>query len=152
MLATSAGEVADYLLAFFLLVTGLGLGYALFRLAGVFERLSSLIAGAEREALPVVNKAGGTIDRVNGQLDKLDPATDSAVDAVIAIDQAVRALSFSVRRPIELIVGVTTGISHGWSTLVAKRDWRSAVASAKEASARRQADFEEELRHTQTGV
>jgi uncharacterized protein YoxC len=152
MLATSAGEVADYLLAFFLLVVGLGLGYALFRLAGVFQRLSSLIAGTEREALPVVNKAGGTIDRVNGQLDKLDPATDSAVDAVIAIDQAVRALSFSVRRPIELIVGATTGVSHGWATFVAKRDWRSAVESAKEASARRRADFEEELRHTETGV
>ena len=49
-----------------------------------FDRLSSLLRSSERELIPVISKVGGSVDRVNAQLDKLDPATDSAVDAVEA--------------------------------------------------------------------
>jgi len=146
MLAFSSGDAARYLLAFFLLAVGLSLGWALLKLATVFGRLASLIRGAEREVLPVINKVGGSVDRVNSQLDKLDTVTDSAVDAVGAVDQAVRTVSFGVRRPVEKLVGLSSGVSHGWATLRSRRDWRGAVQSAKEASARREADLEEELR------
>src|SRR5919107_1476397 len=83
-------------LAFFLVAVGLGLGYAFFRLGETLKRLSSLIRGTERELLPVITKVGGSVDRVNGQLDKLDVVTDSAVDAVDSVDTAVRAASFAV--------------------------------------------------------
>jgi hypothetical protein len=85
IVAFSFGDLAYLALAFFLIAAGVGLGWAFLRLAVTFDRLSSLIRGAEREVLPVVNKVGGTVDRVNAQLDKLDPATDSAVDAVVAV-------------------------------------------------------------------
>ena len=89
---------------------------------------------------------GGTVDRVNRELDKIDPATDSAVDAVVAVDEAVRTVSFAVKRPIEKLVGVSAGATHGWATLRAKRDLKAAVACGKEAAARREADFEEDIR------
>ena len=143
--AFSSGDAARYLLAFFLLVVGLGLGWALFQLAATFGRISSFIRGTEQELLPVINKVGASVDRVNGQLDKLDHATDSAIDAVDAVDQAVRTVSLAVKRPVQKLAGVSTGVSHGWATLRAKRDWRSAVQSAKEAAARREADLEEDL-------
>jgi hypothetical protein len=145
MLAFTSGDAARYLLAFFLLAVGLTLGWALVKLAAVFGRLASLLRGAEREILPVINKVGGSVDRVNSQLDKLDTVTDSAVDAVGAVDQAVRTVSFGVRRPVEKLVGISSGLSHGWATLRSRRDWRSAVQSGKEAAARREFDFEEEL-------
>jgi hypothetical protein len=149
VVATSAGDVVRYALAAFLIAVGLALGWALFWLAGVLRRVSSFLRGAEQEILPVINKVGGSIDRVNGQLDKLDTASDSAVDAVQAIDAAVRTVSFGIRRPVEKLVGLSSGVSHGFATLKARRDWRAAVESAKEASARREADFEHEL--TKTG-
>src|ERR1700678_3126916 len=90
-------NAADLALAFFLVVVGLGLAWALLALASTFMRLTTFIRGAEQEILPVINKVGGSVDRVNVQLDKLDLATDSAVDAVEAVDQAVRAVSFSIR-------------------------------------------------------
>jgi len=151
MLAFSSGDAARYLLAFFLLAVGLTLGWALVKLATVFARLASLIRGAEREILPVINKVGGSVDRVNSQLDKLDTVTESAVDAVAAVDQAVRTVSFGVRRPVEKLVGLSSGLSHGWATLRSRRDWRGAVQSAREASARRKADFEEELAAREAG-
>ena len=98
VVAFSYGDLAYLALAVFLVAVGLGLSWAFLRLAVTFDRLSSLIRGAEREVLPVINKVGGSVDRVNHQLDKLDTATDSAVDAVEAADrQAPRP---EARRPV----------------------------------------------------
>jgi hypothetical protein len=83
---------------------------------------------------------------VNAQLDKLDPATDSAVDAVDAVDAAVRSVSFAVTKPVQKLTGLTAGLSHGWSSLRTQRNWRQAVAEGREAAARRERDLEEELR------
>jgi len=142
----SFGDLAYLALALFLVVVGLGAGWAFLRLAVTFDRISSLIRGAEREALPVINKVGGSVDRVNAQLDKIDQAMDSAVDAADAVDQAVRTVSFAVKRPVQKLAGLSTGISHGWASLLARRDWRGAVDEAKAAAARREKDLDEDLR------
>jgi uncharacterized protein YoxC len=142
----SYSDLAYAALALFLVAVGLGLGWAFFRLSVTFDRLSSLIRGAEREALPVINKVGGSVDRVNTQLDKLDQATDSAVDAVVAVDEAVRAVSFAVKTPVKKATGFTAGVSHGWSTLKTRRDWRAAMDSARAAASRRERDLDEDLR------
>ena len=150
VIAFSFGDLADLALAVFLVAVGVGLGWAFLRLAVTFDRLSSLIRGTEREVLPVINKVGGSVDRVNAQLDKLDQATDSAVDAVDAIDQTVRTVSFAVKTPVQKLAGLASGLSHGVATLRTRRSWSEAVERGKEASRRRQADLEEELRHAHT--
>jgi uncharacterized protein YoxC len=146
LLAASAGDVARYALAVFLLAVGLGLGYAFVRLGGTFGRLSSFIYGTERELLPVIHKVGESVDKVNGQLDKVDRVTDSAVDMADSADTAVRAVSFAIARPVQKISGVAAGLTHGIATLKARRNVGEAVQSAKEAAARRERDLEEELR------
>jgi hypothetical protein len=97
--------------------------------------------------LPVINKVGGSVDRVNAQLDKLDQATDSAVDAVVAVDEAVRTVSFAVKRPVQKLTGLSAGVSHGWSSFKTRRDWRSAMEAGRAAAARRERDLEEDV-HT----
>ena len=149
LVAISPSDAADIALAVFLLAVGLGLGYAFVRLGGTFGRLSSFIRGTERELLPVINKVGGSVDRVNAQLDKVDQVTDSAVDAAEAVDEAVRTVSFAVKTPIQKLAGLASGVTHGFATLRARRSWSEAVARGKEASRRRQDDLEEELRHVQ---
>jgi uncharacterized protein YoxC len=146
VLAFEWSDVAYASLSIFLLAVGLGLGYAFLRLAGTLGRLSSLIRGTEKELLPILNKVGGSVDRVNGQLDKVDLMTDSAVDAVENVDSAVRAVSFAVRRPVQKLTGLAAGVSHGAASLKVKRDWREALRTAKEAAVRRERDLEEELR------
>ena len=148
-LASTSGEIADYALALFLLLTGLGLAYAFYWLAASFQRLASLIRGVERETLPVINKVGGSVDRVNGQLDKMDRVTDSAVDAADSVDTAVRAVSFAIARPVEKISGLAAGVANGVSSLKARRGFGEAMADAKEAAARREAELAEELEETQ---
>ena len=146
VLAFSYGDLADLALAIFLIAVGLGMAWAFLRLAVTFDRLSSLISGAEREVLPVINKVGGSVDRVNTQLDKLEPATDSAVDAVEAVDEAVRTVSYAVKRPVQKLVGFSTGASYGWSSFRTSRNWRQAVDDAKVAATQRERDLEEELK------
>ena len=152
LLAASAGDIARYALAVFLLAVGLGLGYAFVRLGGTFARLSSFIRGTERELLPVIHKVGESVDKVNGQLDKVDRVTDSAVDMADSADTAVRAVSMAITRPVQKVAGLAAGLSHGFATLKARRDVGEAVQSAKEAAARRERDLEEELRAADAGT
>jgi uncharacterized protein YoxC len=148
-LAFDYGNVAYVAFAVFLVAVGLGVGWAFLRLATTFDRLSSLIRGAEREVLPVINKVGGSVDRVNSQLDKLDQVTDSATDALEAVDQAVRTVSSAVKRPAQKAAGVAAGVTHGWSRFRTSHNWRDAVDEAKTAAARREQDIEEELKAPQ---
>src|SRR5213078_2914391 len=133
-------------LAVFLLAVGLSSAYVLIRLGGTVSRLSSFIQGAEREVLPVINKVGGSVDRVNGQLDKVDRITDSAVDAADNVDTAVRAVSMAVTRPVRKVSGFAAGMSYGASDFKANRDWRHAVQAGKDAAARRERELGEDLR------
>jgi uncharacterized protein YoxC len=146
VVAFSSGDLWRLALAVFLLAVGIAMAYLLVRLAGTVGRLSSFISGAEREVLPVINKVGGSVDRVNGQLDKVDRITDSAVDAADSADTAVRAVSFAVTQPVKKVSGFAAGVSHGAADFKANRDWRHAVQAGKDAAARREHELEEELR------
>jgi uncharacterized protein YoxC len=132
-------------LSAFLVLVGVGLLYVLLRLGATIRGLSSFIQGMETEVLPVINKAGGTVDRVNVQLDKLDRVTDSAVDAADSLDTAVRAVTLAITRPVQKISGLVEGLSHGAATLRARRDVRSAFDAGREAAARREREIAEEL-------
>ena len=145
VLASTSGDVLDYALAVFFIVSGIALAYMLLRLGGTFGRLSSFIKGTERDLLPVIVKSGGTVDRVNDQLDKLDVVTDSAVSMADSADTAVRAVSTAVTTPVKKLTGLAAGISHGFAALRARRDVGDAVTVAKEAAARRESELDEEL-------
>ena len=139
-------------LSAFLVVVGIGLALVLFHLSGTVRRLTSFIQGLETEVLPVINKAGGTVDRVNAQLDKVDLVTDSAVDAADSVDTAVRAVSIAITRPVQKLSGLFEGISHGIAALRVSRNPGQAMDAAKKASARRQQEIADELEHGVEGT
>jgi hypothetical protein len=147
VLASTSSDILDYALALFFVLSGVGLAYMLFRLGGTFGRLSSFIRGTERELLPVIEKSGGTIDRVNRELDKLDVVTDSAVSMAESADTAVRAVSTAITAPVKKISGLSAAISHGLAAFRARRDPGEAMNVAKEAARRREAELDEELRN-----
>lgn len=143
----AALDVLWIALSVFLVLFGLGLVYVLIRLGATIKRLTSFIQGLEMEVVPLVQKAGGTVDRVNLQLDKLDQVTESAVDAADSVDTAVRAVSLAITRPVQKLSGFVEGLSHGLAALRSRRSVRSAYASGKAAAARREHEIAEELEH-----
>jgi hypothetical protein len=147
VVAATAGEILDYALAAFFVASGAGLLYLFVRMGGTFARLSSFIKGSERDLLPVIVKAGGTVDRVNDQLDKLDTVTDSAVSMADSADTAVRAVSTAITTPVKKVSGFAAGVSHGLSAFRSRRDPGEAVRVAKDAAARRESEVDDELRN-----
>ena len=144
--ASTAGDAAYWALAIFLVLLGIGSLVALVKLGRLFDRVSSLVRGTERDLLPVVAKTGGTVDRVNYQLDKLDTVTDSAVSMADSADTAVRAVSTVIATPVEKVSGLAAGIAHGFSSFKRSRNVSDAMDAAKEAARRREQDLAEDLR------
>ena len=147
VLASTPSDILDYALSAFFVASGAGLAYMLIRMGGTFARLSSFIKGSERDLLQVIVKAGGTVDRVNDQLDKLDTVTDSAVAMADNADTAVRAVSTAITTPVKKVSGLAAAVSHGFSAFRARRDPGEAVRVAKDAAARRESELDEELRN-----
>jgi hypothetical protein len=147
VLASTSGDILNYALAVFFVAGGLALAYMLVRMGGTFSRLSSFIRGSERDLLPVIVKAGGTVDRVNDQLDKLDVVTDSAVSMADSADTVVRAVSTAITTPVKKVTGLAAGVSHGFAAFRARRDVGEAMHVAKDAAAKRESELDEELRN-----
>lgn len=145
VVASGTGDALDVVLAIFLIVVGLALGYAFWRAGTLLAQLRRTVKNTEQELLPVLGKTGGTIDRVNLQLDKLDMMTTSAVSAVGAIDRTIRAVSNVVTAPIQAIAGLFEGLRYGVSSFKTHHDVDRAVQSAKDAAAQRVADLTEDL-------
>ena len=144
--AFSAGDAAYWGLAIFLVLLGVGSIFALYKLGRLFDRVSSFVQGSERDVLPVVVKTGGTVDRVNYQLDKLDTVTDSAVSMADSADTAVRAVSTAIATPVEKVSGLAAGVAHGFSSFRKTRNFSEAKDAAQDAARRREQDLAEDLR------
>ena len=146
ILASTASDAAYWGLAIFLIAIGLASAFMLFRLGQSFERLSSFIRGTERDLLPVIVKAGSTVDRVNYQLDKADTVTDSAVSMADSADTAVRAISTVITTPVEKVSGLAAGVTQGFSQFRKSRSFGDATAAGRDAARQREADLREDLR------
>jgi uncharacterized protein YoxC len=145
-LAFEALDALWIALSVFLVLVAIGLTYVLVRLGGTVGGLTSYLRGLERETLPVINEAGGTLQRVNAQLDKADLVTDSAVDIADSADTAVRAVSFAITRPVQKIAGLADGIAHGLASLRVRKSPRRAYETGREAAQRREQEIADELR------
>lgn len=145
LLAASTDQILDIVLAIFLVIVGLAIGYAFWRLGTLFAQMRTSVRATEEELLPVLSKTGGTIDRVNLQLDKVDVMTTSAVDAVTAADRTIRMISTVVTAPVQALAGLTAAIKYGISSLKTHHDVDRAVQVAKDAAAQRVADLSDDL-------
>jgi hypothetical protein len=145
LLAFSSGDLWRVALAVFLFAVGITTGYFLLRLGETAKRASSLIRGIEQSVIPVIGKAGGSLDRINQQLDKVDRVTDSAVDAADSADTAVRAITTAIVRPVQKVSGLAAAISFGASDFRAHHNVREALAAGREAKHRRERELLEEL-------
>jgi uncharacterized protein YoxC len=133
-------------LSIFFVLVAIGLTYVLIRLGSTVGRTTSFIQGLEREVLPVIKESGGTIERVNMQLDKVDRMTDSAVDVTDSVDTAVRAVTLAIAWPVQKVSGLAEGITQGVASLRVRRSPRGAYEEGREAASRREQEIADELR------
>lgn len=126
-----ASEFLRFALAFFLIITGVGLAYLLWRMAELFRTLSRSVERSTDEAVPILTKAQTTMDGVNQEIGRVDEIMVSAVGATKGAEKAVSAVSTGVTAPIRKLSGVAAGLQEAVGT------FRSRMAS--DAAARAQA-------------
>lgn len=116
-------------LALLFAVGGLAGAYFLWRLGRVLRRAELDLHRTVDEVVPVITKAGVSMDAVNDQLGKVDVMMDSAVDMTEALDTTVRAVTHAVTEPVRAVSGVVTGAAE------AARSFRERVAGERDSGA-----------------
>jgi len=122
--ASDAWRIA---LAVFLILTGVGITYALVRLGGLFSTADTSLKQTMGEVVPMLGKASTTIDHVNDELEKVGHITDSAVDAADSLDSSVRTINSVLGTPARAVSGVSAGISQAFQSFRGKRGQRGGV-------------------------
>jgi uncharacterized protein YoxC len=126
-LLVTSSDIWRYALAVFLVLTGVGLCFALIRVGSTLGRVNAMLDGVMRELVPMLAKVSTSLDHVNEELDKVGRITDSATDATAKVDATVRSVSEAVSKPFRAFAGVTAGISHGFGVFRNKRNQRGGV-------------------------
>jgi ABC-type transporter Mla subunit MlaD len=105
---------------FFLLV-GVGLGYALLRLAGLFGQLTLMVGDVDREVVPILNRLQTTVDEVNSELGKIDEITGSVVNVTGTLEHTTTAVQSAIGAPIKAVASMSAGVSQAFSTFLGGR-------------------------------
>jgi hypothetical protein len=96
-------------LALLFALAGIGTGYVLWRVGRLLRRTEQDLHRIVDEVVPIMAKAGVSMDHVNVQLGKVDIMMDSAVDMADALDSTVRAVSHAVTEPVRAVSSTFAG-------------------------------------------
>ncbi|MCW2922876.1 MAG: hypothetical protein JWM98_280 [Thermoleophilia bacterium] len=115
-------------LALLFALGGVGLAYALWRVGRILRGLERDLHRTVDEVVPIMVKAGVSMDRVNDQLGKVDVMMDSAVDMTESLDTTVRAVSHAITEPVKAVSTTVAGAAE------AARSFRRRVADPDAAA------------------
>ena len=111
-----AGGFMKIAIGIFFLLFGVGLGYALYRLALTFSQTTVMIHDVNQEAVPILTRLQTTVDEVNAELDKVNQITDTAVMATDKIETTASAVQNAISIPVKKFAGVAAGIGEAVSS------------------------------------
>ncbi len=105
-----------YAAAFFLVVVGIGVIYALVRLGGTLGSAEKLLTDVDTEIVPLLKQATETLDGVNTELDKVDVVMSSVVDVTEKVDQTTRVVESAITVPAKKAAAFGAGVSQAVSS------------------------------------
>jgi uncharacterized protein YoxC len=122
--------VLSYAAAFFFVAAGIACAYVLFRAGGTLQRVDVVLTDVDREAVPLLQKAGTTLDGVNANLGNVDQITKDVADITDKIDAAANAVEDAVSTPARKAASFSAGVQGAMSSFM-RRD-RGAPGDAAE--------------------
>lgn len=131
--ASTPSMALRYAAAFFLVVVGIGLIYALIRLGGTLGSAEKLLTDVDAEVVPLLKQATETLDGVNTELDKIGVIMTSVVDATGKVDQTTRAVESAISAPARKAAAFGAGVSQAVSSFF-NRGSDASEPSSSEAS------------------
>jgi uncharacterized protein YoxC len=113
--------VLRYAAAFFFVVVALALAYALFKAAKALERVDKVLADVDEQGLPLMRKAGETLDGVNANLGNVDEITKDVAGITDKLDTMANAVEGAVSAPARKAAAFSAGVQGAVSSLL-RRD------------------------------
>jgi uncharacterized protein YoxC len=113
--------VLRYAAAFFFVVVAIFLAYALFKAAKVLERVDKVLINVDENGIPLMKKAGTTLDGVNANLGNADEITKDVAGITDKIDRMAGTLEGAVTTPARKAAAFSAGVQSAVANFM-KRD------------------------------
>jgi uncharacterized protein YoxC len=124
--------VLSYAAAFFCVVVALAAAYALVKAGGTLGRVDTVLDDVDRQAVPLMQKAGTTLDGVNANLGNVDQITKDVADITDKIDAMANAVEGAVSTPARKAASFSAGVQGAVSSFM-RRDKGAPTDAASEA-------------------
>ena len=119
--------VLDYAAAFFFVVLGIAGLYAAVKFGKVLERVDKVLTDVDTEGVPLMKKAGTTLDGVNANLGNVDQITKDVADITDKIDNMANVVEGAVSTPARKAAAFGAGVQGAVSSFM-QRDKGAAQA------------------------
>ena len=125
MFVTAAMEtpslVLRYAAAFFFVVVAIFLAYVLFKAAKALERVDKVLVSVDENGVPLMQKAGVTLDGVNANLGNVDEITKDVAGITDKLDKMASSVEGAVTTPARKAAAFGAGVQSAVSSFM-KRD------------------------------
>ncbi|MEZ5125648.1 MAG: hypothetical protein R2826_05310 [Thermoleophilia bacterium] len=134
-LALTSSEILRYAAAFFFVVVALAIAYALVKAATTLGRVDKVLADVDHEAVPLMQKAGVTLDAVNANLTNVDGITKDVAEITDKIDGMATMIEGVVSKPARKAAAFGAGVQTAMSSFMRReRSEGDDGPSAREAA------------------
>ena len=113
--------VLDYAAAFFFVLLGIAGLYAAIKFGKALERVDKVLADVDTEAVPLMQKAGTTLDGVNANLGNVDQITKDVADITDKIDSMANVVEGAMSTPARKAAAFGAGVQGAVSSFM-RRD------------------------------
>ncbi|MDI9598063.1 MAG: DUF948 domain-containing protein, partial [Acidobacteriota bacterium] len=84
--------ILSYAAAFFFVLVAIAAAYALFKAGATLGRVDSVLDDVDKQAVPLMQKAGTTLDGVNANLGNVDQITQDVAEITDKIEAMASAV------------------------------------------------------------
>jgi uncharacterized protein YoxC len=132
---STASLVLRYSAAFFFVLVAIALAYVLFKAAKTLERLDKVLVDVDENGIPLMQKAGETLDGVNANLTNVDEITKDVAGITDKIDTMANAVEGAVTTPARKAAAFTAGVQSAVSSFMRRdkgpetADWGGGAAA-----------------------
>ena len=127
--------VLDYAAAFFFVVLAIAGLYAAIKFGKALERVDKVLADVDTEAVPLMQKAGTTLDGVNANLGNVDQITKDVADITDKIDSMANVMEGAVSTPARKAAAFGAGVQGAVSSFMRRDKGATGPSSAADGGA-----------------
>lgn len=120
--------VLRYAAAFFFVVVAIFMAYALFKAAKALERVDKVLTDVGENGIPLMQKAGTTLDGVNANLGNVDEITKDVAGITDKLDKMATSVEGAVTTPARKAAAFSAGVRSAVSSFM-NRDKSGDAAS-----------------------